>query len=136
MIHRYSLFLSPPHAPTFSVAVLRQSESEGTRLVGYAKIRCCEVLGSVESNRCRCSPLTLSTITEDCNVAFQLELNKVNPDGPSLKFSASFSVSELPYKEVSGLDLIGMPKNTGQIASILSDSSLRDLQLHLSTVRA
>jgi hypothetical protein len=59
--------------------------------------------------------LTLSTITEDYNVAFQLELNKLNPDGPSLKFSAGFSVSELPYQEVSCLDLIGIPENTSEI---------------------
>ncbi|KAJ7115479.1 hypothetical protein C8R44DRAFT_740056 [Mycena epipterygia] len=41
----------PPHALTFSVAVLRQSETEGIRLVGYVEIRRGEVLGCVESNR-------------------------------------------------------------------------------------
>ncbi|KAJ7110498.1 hypothetical protein C8R44DRAFT_742976 [Mycena epipterygia] len=89
----------PPHAPTFSMTILRQSKTEGKRLVGYVEIGQGEVLGSVESNR-----------------SFQLELNKVNPDGPSLKFSAVFSVSEWPYPEVSGLDLIDMPENT--IASV------------------
>ncbi|KAJ7469252.1 TPR-like protein [Mycena latifolia] len=85
----------PPHTLVFSVAVLRQSETEGTRLVGYVEIGRGEVLESVESNR-----------------SFQLQLNKVNPDGPSLKFSAGFSVSELPYQQVSGLDLIDMPANS------------------------
>jgi hypothetical protein len=100
------------------VAVLRQSETEGTRLVGHVeKIERSKVLGSVESNRCSgCNPHSLSIITEHYNIALQRELNKVNLDGPSLKFSADFSVSELPYQEVSGLDLIGMPETTGEIA--------------------
>ncbi|KAJ7476438.1 CHAT domain-containing protein [Mycena latifolia] len=85
----------PPHALSFSVAVLRQSETEGTRLVGYVEIGRGEVLESVESNR-----------------SFQLQLTTVNPDGPSLKFSARFSVSNCPDQKVSGLDLIGMPENT------------------------
>jgi hypothetical protein len=78
--------------------------------------------------------LNLSTITEDYNVAFQLKLNKVNPDGPPLKFSASFSVAELPYQEVSCLDLIGMADNTSEIPYILLDYSLSHLQLPLSRV--
>jgi hypothetical protein len=75
--------------------------------------------------------LTLSTITEDYDVAFQLKLNKV----PSLKFSAGFSVSEMPYQELSGLDLIGMADNTSEIPYILADYSLSHLQLPLSRVR-
>ncbi|KAJ7208337.1 CHAT domain-containing protein [Mycena pura] len=58
--------------------------------------------------------------------AFQLGVNKVNPDGPSLKFSAGFSVSELPYQEVSGLDLIYTPENT--IASIKSQGIASELR--------
>ncbi|KAJ7090661.1 hypothetical protein C8R44DRAFT_750893 [Mycena epipterygia] len=45
----------PPHAFMFSVAVLRQSETEGTRLVGYVEIRRDEVLRFVELNRGRSS---------------------------------------------------------------------------------
>ncbi|KAJ6545703.1 CHAT domain-containing protein [Mycena capillaripes] len=82
-------------APTFSVAILRQSETEGTRLIGHVEIGRDEVLGSVELNR-----------------ALRLQLNKVNADGPSLTFSGGFSVSELPHGEVSGSDLTGMPENT------------------------
>ncbi|KAF8185226.1 hypothetical protein K438DRAFT_1053103 [Mycena galopus ATCC 62051] len=87
----------PPHAPTFCVTILRQSKTEGTRLLGHVEIK---IPGSMESNR----------------GILQLELNKVNLDGPSLKFSAGFSVSELTDHEVSGLDLTGMPENT--IASV------------------
>ncbi|KAJ7144251.1 TPR-like protein [Mycena epipterygia] len=100
----------PPHAPTFSVAVLYQSETAGIRLLGYVDIGRGEVLGSADSNRC----------------TFQLELNKVNPDGPSLKFSAGFSVSELPYQEVSGLDLMGIPDNT--IACVKNQGIASELQ--------
>jgi hypothetical protein len=108
---------SPPHVPTFSVTILRQSETEGTRLLGYVEIGRGEVLGQVESNRCsRCSLHSPSIVTEDYNVAFQFELNKVDPDGPSLKFSASFSVSELPYCKVSASDLLGIPENTSESA--------------------
>ncbi|KAJ7193609.1 hypothetical protein GGX14DRAFT_577064 [Mycena pura] len=99
----------PAHAPTFTVAVLHQSETEGKRLVGYAEIGRGEVLGSVESNR-----------------PFQLELKKVNPDGPSLKLSAGFSVSEGQYQETSGLDFVAILENT--IASVKSHGIRSDLQ--------
>jgi hypothetical protein len=79
--------------------------------------------------------LTLITIAEDCNVqAFQLELKKVNPDGPSLKFSAGFSVSKGQYQETSGLDFVAIPENISKTASILLDYSLRYPQLPLSRV--
>ncbi|KAJ7277246.1 CHAT domain-containing protein [Mycena rebaudengoi] len=84
-----------PHASTFSVTILRESETEGTRLLGYVEIGRGEVLESVESKK-----------------SFQLKCNKVNPDGPSLNFNVGFSVSELQYHEVSGLDLSGMPEDT------------------------
>ncbi|KAJ6461801.1 CHAT domain-containing protein [Mycena sanguinolenta] len=100
----------PAHAPNFSVAVLRQSETEGKRLVGHVEIGRGEVLGSVESNRC----------------TLQLQLNKVNSDGPSLNFRAGFSVSELPYQEVAGLDHMDMPENT--IASVKDRGIASELQ--------
>ncbi|KAJ7240985.1 hypothetical protein C8J57DRAFT_1562049, partial [Mycena rebaudengoi] len=96
----------PPHAPTFSVTVLRQSETEGTRVLGYVEIGRGEVLESVESKK-----------------SFQFKCHKVNPDGPSLNFNAGFSVSELPYHEVSGLELSGMPEHTSEIHYTLSDYS-------------
>ncbi|KAJ7312280.1 CHAT domain-containing protein [Mycena albidolilacea] len=99
----------PLHALTFSVAVLRQSETEGTRLVGYVEICRGEVLRSVEWNR-----------------SFQLQLSKVNPDGPSLEFSAGFSVFETPYQGPSGLNLIRIPENT--IASVKGRSIESDLR--------
>jgi hypothetical protein len=55
-------------------------------------------------------------VTYDFNVAIQLQLNTVNPDGPSLKFSAGFSVSELLYHKGSGLGLIGLAENTSETA--------------------
>jgi hypothetical protein len=61
---------------------------------------------------------------DDYDVAFQLQLNRVNPDGPSLKCSAGFSVSELLYQEVSGLDFIDIQENRSEIPYILSDYSL------------
>ncbi|KAF7363171.1 hypothetical protein MVEN_00669600 [Mycena venus] len=100
----------PPHAPSFSVTILRRSETGGTRLLGYVEIVQVEVLGSVESNRC----------------TIQLQLNTVNSDGPSLEFSASFSVSELLYHKGSGSDLIGMAENT--IASINGQGITIELQ--------
>ncbi|KAF7372930.1 hypothetical protein MSAN_00499700 [Mycena sanguinolenta] len=103
-----------PHVLTFSVTILRQSETEGKRLLGYIKLRRDEILGSVNS------PHRLEGIAEDYNVAFQLELNKVNPDGPTLKFSARFSVSSFPDPELSGLDLIGMLKNTVVLESAVA----------------
>jgi hypothetical protein len=121
-IQQASLLLSPPHAVVFSVAVLRQSEREGTRLVGYVEIGQDQILGSVESNMCsRCSTLTLSILPEYYNVAFKLKLNKVNPDGPSLKFNAIFSVSELVYPGLSGSSLVHIPDNKCKTAQMLSD---------------
>ncbi|KAJ7290684.1 TPR-like protein [Mycena rebaudengoi] len=94
----------------FSVAILRQSESEGTRLLGYVKIGRGEVLGSVELN----------------SGTLQLKLRKLNPDAPSLKLNAGFSVSGLSNQEVLGLDLIGMPDNT--ITSVKKHGIRRKLQ--------
>ncbi|KAJ7280556.1 hypothetical protein C8J57DRAFT_1563358 [Mycena rebaudengoi] len=74
------------------VAVLRHSETEGTWLVGYVEVGQDKIRGSVELN----------------SFTFEVKLNKVNPDGPSFKFNAAFSVSELASPEVSGLTLIGM----------------------------
>ncbi|KAJ7218802.1 CHAT domain-containing protein [Mycena rebaudengoi] len=99
----------PLHVPTFSVTILRQSETEGTRLLGYVEIRWGEVLGSADSNR-----------------SFQLELHKVNSDGPSLRFNAAFSVTELPYQEISSLDPSGIAENTS--ASVQSHGIRSELQ--------
>ncbi|KAJ6461773.1 CHAT domain-containing protein [Mycena sanguinolenta] len=79
-----------------------------------------EILGSVDS------PHRLRNINEDDNVAFRLELNKVNPDGPTLKLSARFSVSNFSDQKVSGLDLIGMPEDT--VASVKCHRMERELQ--------
>jgi hypothetical protein len=133
-VHSASLH-SPPRAVLFSLAVLRHSETEGTRLVGYVEMGRDKILGSVETNSCsRCSPLTLSIVTEDYNVAFELELKKVNPDGPSLRFNAGFSVSELPYPGVSGLALVGMADNKCKTTQMVPDHQLSYPQLPLLRV--
>ncbi|KAJ7243451.1 TPR-like protein [Mycena rebaudengoi] len=80
------------------------TETEGTRLVGYVEIRRDKILGSMETNSC----------------TFELELKKVNPDGPSLRFRAGFSVSEFPYPGVSGLALVGLPDNKSELSTVTS----------------
>ncbi|KAF7366233.1 hypothetical protein MVEN_00500600 [Mycena venus] len=85
----------PPHARTFLVTALRHSKTEGIRLLGHAEMTREEIVRSAESN-----------------LSFELELNKVNPDGPSLKLSVGSSVSSVLHPEILGLDLSGMPKNT------------------------
>jgi hypothetical protein len=57
-------------------------------------------------------------------VAFEVELNKVNHDGPSLKLSVGSSVSEELPQEIPGLNLIDMPENTSEIPYVLSDHHL------------
>jgi hypothetical protein len=57
-------------------------------------------------------------------VAFELELNKVNPDGPSLRLSVGSSVSEVLHQEIPGLNLVNMPENTSEIPYTLSDHCL------------
>ncbi|KAF7349990.1 hypothetical protein MVEN_01300300 [Mycena venus] len=85
----------PPHAPTFSVSILQQTETEGTGLLGHVEVRREDILRSAESN-----------------LSFELELNKVNPNGPSLKLSVGSSVSQVLHQEIPGLNLIDMAENT------------------------
>ncbi|KAJ7259062.1 CHAT domain-containing protein [Mycena rebaudengoi] len=62
----------PPHTPTFLVTALRHSQTEGVRLLGYAKVRQEDILRSAGSN-------------------LSFKLNKVNPDGPLFQCSIGFS---------------------------------------------
>jgi hypothetical protein len=64
----------------------------------------------------------------DYIAAFELELNKVNLDGPSLKLSVGSSVSEVLHQDIPGLDLADMLENTSAFSNILSDHHLRPLQ--------
>ncbi|KAJ6585889.1 CHAT domain-containing protein [Mycena capillaripes] len=64
----------PMHAATCLIAVLRNSKSQGTRLVGSLQIVRDDVFACMEQNQ-----------------EFHQQLTKVNPDGPSLGFSAVFS---------------------------------------------
>jgi hypothetical protein len=49
-------------------------------------------------------------------VALELELNKVNPNGPSLKFNIGSSVSEVLYHEIPGS--VDMPENRSEVVDI------------------
>ncbi|KAJ7121060.1 hypothetical protein C8R44DRAFT_853366 [Mycena epipterygia] len=66
----------PLSGPTFSVAILCISETQGTRLLGSVEIGRSKALASVEQKS-----------------DFQTRLKKVNPDGPSIEFSADFTIS-------------------------------------------
>jgi hypothetical protein len=100
------------------VTALRYSKSEGIRLLGHAKITREEILRSAESNLCRCSVTSLIIVPQNYIVAFELELNRVNPDGPSLTFSVRSSVSKVWHREMPGLNLINMPENTSEVVDI------------------
>ncbi|KAJ7474957.1 hypothetical protein FB451DRAFT_1397825 [Mycena latifolia] len=65
-----------PHTPVFLVAILRHSNTAGTRLLGTVKIARAEVLELVDGNH-----------------PFKFMLNTVNPDGPLLELNAGFSAS-------------------------------------------
>ncbi|KAF8151234.1 hypothetical protein K438DRAFT_1778748 [Mycena galopus ATCC 62051] len=70
----------PEHAGTFILAIMRHSKSHGTRL-----------LGSIEIDR-----------------AFCFDLTKVNSDGPTLRLTADFSVSEsLHTQRYKGIEVLG-----------------------------
>jgi hypothetical protein len=60
----------------------------------------------------------LTTVPHNCILAFELELNKVNLDGPSLKFSVGSSVSEVLHRKIPGLDLIEMQENSSEVVDI------------------
>jgi hypothetical protein len=67
-------------------------------------------------------------VPHDYIVALDLELNKVNPNGPSLKLSVGSSVSEVLHQEIPGLNLIDIPEKTSEIPYILLDHHLSHLQ--------
>ncbi|KAJ7436030.1 TPR-like protein [Mycena latifolia] len=91
----------PSHASTFSVAILRQSKTGVIRLLGFVDIVKGEVIHAVELNQ---------------RGVLHYQLNKVNPDGPSLKFSVDFSVSDVPATESSGFNMIDTPDNQSDIS--------------------
>ncbi|KAF7345663.1 hypothetical protein MVEN_01585900 [Mycena venus] len=79
----------PEFGPIFKVAILRHSETRGTRLLGSVKIGRTEALASVEQKN-----------------DFHLLLKKVNLDGPSIRLSADFGVSWSSTTETFGWDSI------------------------------
>jgi hypothetical protein len=61
-------------------------------------------------------------VTHNYIVAFELELKKVNPNGPSLAFSVGSSVSQvLSYEIPSSLDI---PEDRSELVDISSGTTL------------
>ncbi|KAJ7693183.1 CHAT domain-containing protein [Mycena rosella] len=100
----------PPAIPIFSFALLRFSKTAGIRLLGSLEIRRGQVLncvrakmGEVIDNLLWNQPFIIQ------NVVFDRRLNRVNPNGPLLQFTAEFSVSvaapiESSFIQVDNLD--------------------------------
>ncbi|KAJ7189599.1 TPR-like protein [Mycena pura] len=70
----------PVHIHTLLVAIMRHSKTQGTRLLGSIKLERGQLLASMKQK----------------SSGFSLGLVKVNNDGPSLEFSARFSISKSP----------------------------------------
>ncbi|KAJ7466022.1 TPR-like protein [Mycena latifolia] len=100
----------PSHMPTFSVAILRQCKTGGKRLLGSVDIGKGEVIKAMESNQ----------------RGFHLELNKVNPDGPSLEFSGGFSVSDAATTAILRFNVLDTLDT--HITSLQSPGILDDLR--------
>jgi hypothetical protein len=87
---------SPERAENFIIAIMRHSKSLGTRLLGSIEMGRGEALTYGENRNCACSSdiENWSTFENNDTVAFCLDLMKVNFDGPTLRLTADFSVSE------------------------------------------
>jgi hypothetical protein len=88
--------------PAFSIAVVRVSKSEGTRLLGWVGVGQGEVLALTEGKQRMYYPF-LSFPLAPCNPAAELsfDLVKVNPDGPSIKISFTVSLSSSASHPIS-----------------------------------
>ncbi|KAJ7258706.1 TPR-like protein [Mycena rebaudengoi] len=101
----FGVTCAPLHAQTFSVTILRQSETEGTRFLGYVEIGRGEVLGSIESN-------SLAAQVQYCESRWSFS-----------QIQCWFSVTELPYQEVSGLDLGAWQKIQVPLSRVMASES-------------
>ncbi|KAJ7651899.1 CHAT domain-containing protein [Mycena rosella] len=95
----------PIDAPVFSVAIMRSNPC--TRLLGSVEISRGDALVSVEHRSALCLPL-----------------GKVNPDGPSLEFSAIF---ESLTTESSAFDVSIMPIRLGSLNNHIIEACLRHM---------
>ncbi|KAJ7767931.1 CHAT domain-containing protein [Mycena maculata] len=84
----------PQHALSVLIAVMRHSESEGIRLVGWIEVRRGQALISAREN-----------------TPFHLEIVKVNQDGPSLELSAGFTVSKSFSADIYNIDTLDILDN-------------------------
>ncbi|KAJ6529290.1 hypothetical protein B0H19DRAFT_1193577 [Mycena capillaripes] len=96
-------------APNFLVAILCKSQTGDIRLLGSVSIQNGEVMNTLESNQ-----------------LFVRQLNKVNPDGPSLEFGAIFTSSNPTCMDLSGFSMVTTADN--QITGLRSDQITKHLQ--------
>jgi hypothetical protein len=78
----------------FSVAIMRCSKTEGTRLLGLVEIGKGEVISAVEQKQCTCSGMDEMWKPPHLLIDICVKLDKVNPDGPALEMTAGFSLSK------------------------------------------
>ncbi|KAJ7467583.1 TPR-like protein [Mycena latifolia] len=99
------------YTPVFLVAILRHSETAGTRLLGSVTIGTGDVLGLVQAN-----------------CPFKIMLNKVNPDGPLLELKAGVSASDHYSTALSGFDVMDINIAENRITSVNPCRIADDLQ--------
>ncbi|KAJ7464032.1 CHAT domain-containing protein [Mycena latifolia] len=83
----------PSHTHIVLVAIIRHSQSQGTRPLGFVEIRRGEILTNAQYRYYR----------------MDAELIKVNPDGPDLEFTAIFRIFEASRMTTSNNFEIGIP---------------------------
>jgi hypothetical protein len=88
------------------MAIMRQSPTQGIRLLGSAELDQGQFLASMEQKSCVYDVPCSKTYHQCCNAGFGLELMKVNYDGPLLMLTAEFSIVKL--STVRQVDLTGM----------------------------
>ncbi|KAJ7434956.1 CHAT domain-containing protein [Mycena latifolia] len=83
----------PSHTHIVLVAIIRHSQSQGTRPLGFVEIRRGEILTNAQYRYYR----------------MDAELIKVNPDGPDLEFKAIFRIFDASRMRTSNNFEIGIP---------------------------
>ncbi|KAJ7882661.1 hypothetical protein B0H13DRAFT_1890757 [Mycena leptocephala] len=92
------------------LAIMRHSKTRGTRLLGSIQIETGKALASEENKICLSPDVENYSITENYGIsALNLNLIKVNLDGPLLELAANFSISQPsvtePYEGIQIADL-------------------------------
>ncbi|KAJ7434939.1 hypothetical protein FB451DRAFT_1310467 [Mycena latifolia] len=89
----------PSHTHIVLVAIIRHSQSQGTRPLGFVEIRRGEILTNAQYRYYR----------------MDAELIKVNPDGPDLEFKAIFRIFDASRMRTSNNFEIGIPDDQSNI---------------------